>query len=81
MSIQPLEVPDRYSFPAKLLSGDKQIQSLEITISFLMYLNANVSTRKTRPCHTSFKKRWAFHAEEDEANVFLLENVVSAFEV
>ena len=27
------------------------------------------------------KKRWAFHAEEDEANVFLLENVVSAFEV
>ena len=46
-----------------------------------MYLNANVSTRKTRPCHTIFKKRWAFHAEEDEANVFLLENVVSAFEV
>ena len=46
-----------------------------------MYLNANVSTRKTRPYHTIFKKRWAFHAEEDEANVFLLENVVSAFEV
>ena len=46
-----------------------------------MYLNANVSTRKTRQYQRIFKKRWAFHAEEDEANVFLLENVVSAFEV
>ena len=27
------------------------------------------------------RKRWAFHAEEDEGNVFLLENVVSSFEL
>ena len=46
-----------------------------------MYLNANISTKKTSPYHTIFKKRWVFHAEEDEASVFLLENVVSAFEV
>ena len=30
-----------------------------------MYLNANVSTRKTGPYQTIFKKRCAFHAEED----------------
>ena len=46
-----------------------------------MYLNANVSTRKHAHVTRFLKKRWAFHAEEDEANVFLLENVVSAFEV
>ena len=49
--------------------------------NFTMYLNANISTRKTRPYHTIFRKRLVFHAEEDETNVFLLENVVSAFEV
>ena len=50
------------------------------------YFISNVSkskciNSKTRQYQRIFKKRWAFHAEEDEANVFLLENVVSAFEV
>ena len=50
------------------------------------YFISNVSkskciNSKTRQYQRIFKKRWAFHAEEDEANVFLLENIVSAFEV
>ena len=50
------------------------------------YFISNVSkckciNSKTRQYQRIFKKRWAFHAEEDEANVFLLENTVSAFEV
>ena len=38
-----------------------------------MYLNANVSTRKTRPYQTIVKNRWAFHAEEDKPNVLDLD--------
>ena len=47
-----------------------------LNVSKCKYINS-----KNMPYRTIFKKRWAFHAEEDEANVFLLENVVSAFEV